>query len=217
MSEKKYIQSIERASKIVQYIADKKRAKLNEICESTGLKTTTAFGILQTLEHVGQVTRNGLDYTLGLNSLKLGLAYLDSHGLSDKIHELLLGLVGAIDETAYFALEVGDRYYYLDYVLSSHPLKVVPEEGNYIHLPEKSAIAQVFNNTAEEFRYATDLEDVFKGTNCFAVPYWTAGKLVGCVAASGPSSRFTADKMKEAYVKYQEVMNELGLEKHLVS
>ena len=48
MSEKKYIQSIERSSLILEYIADKGTAKLNEISEATGLKTSTAFGIIQT-------------------------------------------------------------------------------------------------------------------------------------------------------------------------
>ena len=217
MSQKKYIQSIQRATMILHFIADKGTAKLNEISEATGLKTSTAFGIIQTLEHVGQITRtnNGLDYTLGLNSLKLGLSYMNGSGISDKINELLKKLVEKIDETAYFILKIGNRYYYLDYVLSSQPLKVVPEDGKFIDFPDQAAVAKVFNGTDIDLNYSTDFEEVYQGTNCFAVPYKTGGTIVGSIALSGPSFRFTEEKMKEAYTAYLEIMKELNLENHL--
>jgi len=219
MRERKYIQSIQRSSIILQYIADKGKAKLNEICKATGLKTSTAFGILQTLEHVEQVTRinNGLEYTLGLNSVKLGLSYLNGSGINDTIHELLTKLVDIVGETAYFELKVGDRYYYLDYVVSSHPLKVVvePEEGRFIEFTEHSAIAQAFNHPEEGFRYAADIEGVYEGMNCLAVPYRTGGAVVGCLVITGLSFRFTEEKMDEAFIAYTDVMKSLGLESHL--
>lgn len=217
MKEKKYIQSIQRASMILHFIADKGTAKLNEISEATGLKTSTAFGIIQTLEHVGQISRtnSGLDYTLGLNSLKLGLSYMNGSGISDKINELLNKLVEKIGETAYFSLEVGGRYYCLDYVLSSHPLKVVPNEEQFFDLPKISAIGKVFSNTDDDFKYALDIEQVYQGMNCLGMPYKTGGSVVGCVSVSGPSYRFTEDKMKEAYDIYLKVMEEFGLEDHL--
>ena len=118
MAEKKYIQSIERLSVIMDYIVGKGSAKLNEISDATGLKTTTAYGILQTMEHIGYVTRTrgGLEYTLGLNALKLGLSFLDGAGMVSTIHQLLEELVRSVDETAYFEVKVGSRYYYLDVV-----------------------------------------------------------------------------------------------------
>lgn len=217
MSEKKYIQSVQRASMILHFLADQGTAKLNEICEATGLKTSTAFGLLQTLEQVGQVSRtnNGLDYALGLNSLKLGLSYLNGSGINDTIHELLIKMVERVDETTYFDLKVGNRYYYLDYVISSQPLKVVPEEGRFIEFPDHSAIAKVFSNTDPSFRYAIDIEGVYEGMNCFAVAYKTGGEVVGCIVITGPSYRFTEDKMEDVYETYQEIMKELGLEDHL--
>lgn len=217
MSEKKYIQSIQRASDILQFIAEKGYAKLNEISEATGLKTTTTFGILQTLEYVGQVARanNGLNYTLGLNTLKLGISYLNDSGIDDKIHLLLQKIVTAVDETSYFVLKIGKRYYYLDYILSSQPLKVVPDEGKFIDLPPNSAIGRIFYSQDPELKYSTDLEEVYQGTNCFAVPYKIGGKISACIAISGPSNRFTPDKMEEAFVSYQKIMEELCLETHL--
>lgn len=212
------IQSIERASMILEYVSANRTAKLNEICEGTGLKTSTAFRIIQTLEHTGQLTRTntGLAYTLGLNSMKYGLSCLDTSMISEKVHDLLVKLVEEIQETAYFELKVGSRYYYLDYVVSSHSLKVVPDENRFIDLPDVSAVTKVYKNyRKEDFTYGTDLEEVEEGLNCFAVPYKIDGKIAACVALTGPSYRFTKEKMDQAYEAYKKIMMELGLEKHL--
>jgi len=217
MSEKNLIQSIERASLILEFVSAKGSAKLNEICEETGLKTSTAFRIIQTLEHTGQLTRTdtGLAYSLGFNSLKYGLSCLDGSIISDKAHELLVRLAEEIGETAYFELKVGARYYYLDYVVSPHSLKVVPDENRFIDLPDNSAVSKVYNNYSDDFTYATDLEEVDEGLNCFAVPYKIEGKIAACVALTGPSYRFTKEKMEVAYEVYRNIMTELALEKHL--
>ncbi len=216
MNEKKYIQSIQRAAKILNLIADKGSIKLNDICNETGLKTSTAFGILQTLEYEGQVSRinNGLEYGLGLNSLRLGLSYMEESGINNKIHNLLQKLVEIVDETVYFAIKVGDRFYYHDYILSSKPLKVVPEEGQFIDLPSNTAVAQVFMDENFNKDYTVDLEYVYEGMNCMAIPYRNKDQIVGCIAFSGPSNRFTKDKIEQAYDIYLSVIEELGLYSH---
>jgi DNA-binding IclR family transcriptional regulator len=215
MSEKKYIQSIERASEILKYIAVHKTVKLQEICQATGLKKTTAFGILQTLEHVGQVVRCSDGYTLGLESLNLGLAYLYGSGVTGKFHNLLLKIVEEVDETAFFGVKVGDKYYYLDSVVSTQALKVVPDDGQFFDFPDYSAIGQVFLNTDPDFTYAVDLEQVSKGLNCFAVPFRANGKTVGCIVLTGPSYRYTEEKIKETYDIYQKIMKDIGFEDHI--
>lgn len=217
MNEKNLIQSIERASMILEYISENKSAKLNEICQGTGLKTSTAFRIIQTLEHTGQLTRTttGLAYSLGLNSMKYGLSCLEGSMINDKAHELLLKLVEEIGETAYFELKIGSRYYYLDYVVSPHSLKVVPDENRFIDLPDNSAVAKVYKNFDEVFTYSTDLEEVEEGLNCFAVPYKIDGKIAACIALTGPSYRFNKEKMDRTYEVYKKIMTELDLENHL--
>ena len=120
-----------------------------------------------------------------------------------------------INETAYFELKVGDRFYYLDVVVSTQPLKVVPDENRFIDLPENSAVARVFHGSADKTGYATDLEEVEQGLNCFAVPYRSGGRLVGCVAMTGPSYRFTKERIDEAYRAYLDIMKRLGLENHI--
>jgi DNA-binding IclR family transcriptional regulator len=217
MSEKKYIQSIERATMILDYIANNGCAKLNDISNAVSLKTSTTFGILQTLEHTGYIVRTngGLEYTLGLNCLKLGLSFQKKSVIHQSIHSLLEALVAEINETAYFEIKIGDRYYYLDVVVSTQSLKVVPDHDDYIDLPEKSAIAKVFNGITDDFTYATDLEEVEEGLNCFAVPYRTGDKLIGCIVMTGPSYRFTQEKIEYTYRAYLDIMARLGLTAHI--
>jgi len=217
MANNKYIQSIERSSMILDYIAKKGCAKLNEISNAMELKTSTTFGILQTLEHTGYISRTngGLEYCLGLKCLSLGLSIKNKVGINNEIHELLVALVNEVNETAYFELKIGDRYYYLDVVVSTQSLKVVPEDDDYIDLPENSAVAKVFNNITDDFTYATDLEEVEEGLNCFAVPYRTGGILIGCVVMTGPSYRFNEKRIEYAYQVYLEIMKRMGLNCHI--
>lgn len=211
--DKKYIQSVERALGMLTYVADRGSARLGEISEAAGLKTSTTFGLLQTLEHCGYLSRGrgDMEYSLGLASLKLGLCYNRSSGMAETIHALLTELVKEIDETAYFEIRMGDRYYYYDVVLSTQPLKVVPDDDQFIDLPESSAVAKAYDSTDPAFRYATDLEGVQEGLNCFAAPFYANGTLLGCVALSGPSYRFTPARMERAWEAYQSTLKKLGM------
>lgn len=217
MADKKYIQSIERSTLILDYIAKNGSAKLNDISNAISLKSSTTFGILQTLEHLGYIirTNGGLEYSLGLFSLKLGLSFQKDVSLHGTIHELLKALVSEINETAYFEIKIGDKYYYLDVVVSNQSLKVVPDSENFIDLPEQSAIAKVFSNINEGFTYATDLEEVEEGLNCLAIPYRTGDNLIGCVVVTGPSNRFNEEKIKNAYEIYLDKIKQMGLTSHI--
>jgi len=214
---KKYIQSVERALNLLTYIADNGSARLSEISRWSGLKTSTVAGLLQTLQHTGFLAHKSgsSDYCLGLNSLKLGLCFNQTADLSATIHTLLTELVEDINETAYFEIKIGQRYYYLDVVLSKQPLKVVPDDEHFITLPDNSAVAKVYHSAAKNLLYATDLEEVTAGLNCFAVPFRSGPNLLGCVALSGPSSRFTAAKMPQTYERYCAIMRKLKLEANL--
>jgi IclR family acetate operon transcriptional repressor len=211
--DKKYIQSVERAMKLLNFVAERGSARLGTVSEFAGLKTSTTFGLLQTLEHTGFLARgeNDMEYCLGLSSLKLGLCFGQNSGMAVKIHELLTKLVEATDETAYFEIQIGRRYYYYDVVVSSQPLKVVPTDDQYIDLPDNSAVAKVYAGLPEGRKYGTDLEEVEPGLNCFAVPFYSGGIMTGCVALTGPSCRFTAEKMAGAYAAYERILEELGM------
>lgn len=210
MESKKLIQSVQRASQILKYICEQESAKLNDICKATGLNKSTAFGLIQTLEYEGHLSKtpDGKQYTLGINSLKLGLSYLNSSNLESDIREILKQLVEVIDETGYFIVKIGERYHYIDYILSTQPLKVMPEEGKVLTFPDYSAVGQVYKSYQDEdFEYGIDIQKVYEQTNCFAVPYYKNNDIVGCFAITGPSFRYTPDKIKNSYETYNKIIN----------
>lgn len=214
---KKYIQSVERALNILNLIAENGEMKLNEVSNITSLKPTTALGLMQTLEHMGYLTRSssGLAYTLGINSFKLGISYNRNGKLTEDIHTILKTLVNEVEETAYFEISVGDKYYYYDVVMSKLPLRVCPDEDLFITLPDNSAVTKIFRGWKNGLKYATDLEEVEKGLNCFAVPFFSNGNMIGCIALTGPSNRFSADKMEATYQTYRTILGVLDLKQYL--
>jgi len=213
-----YIQSVERGMKILNFIADNKTVRLKDICNYTGLNKSTAFGILRTLEHTGFVNRinNGLDYCLGINCLKLGICYNLTSSRKEKIHLLLKKLVEKVGETAYFEIKTQDKYYYYDVVQSKNALKVVPDENQFVILPDNSAVTKVFKGYKDNLKYATDLEEVEVGLNCFATPFMVGDEILGCVALTGPSNRFLKDNMENVYNYYCEIMESLELGEHIL-
>jgi DNA-binding IclR family transcriptional regulator len=216
MSEKKYIQSIERALDIIEYIGNHKITKLNEICDELDLKPPTAHGLIQSLKHRGYITKVGkTHYGLGINCLKMGLLYGNSSDSHNIIHNLLCELVDEIDETCYFELKIGEYNYIYDIVLSTQPLKVVPDDEKYIKFTENSAINMLYNTKDKEVKYVIDIEGVEKGLNCMAIPYKINGKMAACIVFTAPSYRFTKGKMKDAYDKFLDIMKKNKLEEHI--
>ncbi|MCK9190830.1 MAG: helix-turn-helix domain-containing protein [Sphaerochaetaceae bacterium] len=216
MSEKKYIQSVDRSFDIIEFISKKRVTKLNEICEALHLKAPTAHALLQTLEHREYIQRVGkTQYSLGLNALKLGLLYSFAEETNQRIHSLLTQIVDKVDETAYFEFKIGEYNYFYDTVLSSHPLRVVPNESKYRKSAPTSAVAQIYLSEDTEFKYKKDLHSVEEGLNCMSIPYRSNGKITATITLSGPSSRFTERKMEEAYQVFLDTMEKMQLEEHI--
>ena len=212
----KYVQSVDRAFDIIEFISLKKITKLNEVCEALSLKAPTAHALMQTLEHRGYIQRVGkTQYSLGINSLKLGLMYEWEEDTNKRINTLLKNLVDLIDETAYFEFKIGELHYYYDIVLSTQPLKVVFNDSPYVTLSEFSAVNKVYNSKDKNLKYAKDLEFVEKGLNCMAIPFRTEGDIAATIAFTGPACRFTEEKMKEAYEIYLDVMKKNNFEAHI--
>lgn len=207
MRDKKYIQSVDRALDILEYVAQKKVTKLSEISNHLSLKSPTAHALMQTLEHRGYIQRVGkTQYSLGLNSLKLGLLFEWEIDSDKKISDLLKDLADEIMETVYFEFKIGKLHYVYDIVESSQSLKVVLKESPYITLNENSAVKKVYLKLDSNFKYTTNFQEVEKGLNGMAIPFKTDGIITATIAIIGPSCRFTKEKMEEAYDKYLKIM-----------
>ena len=216
MAEKKYIQSVDRALDILEYIANKRVSKLNEICAALDLKAPTAHALLQTLEHKSYIQRVGkTQYSLGLSSLKIGLMHDLGEDRTKSIHTILTELVQIVDETCYFEMKIGDLNYFYDTVLSSQPLRVVPLESHYDKQSEISAVNKAYRNCNDEIKYETDIEQVQAGLNCMAIPYRNGDEIVATIAFTGPSFRFTKEKMERAYEAFLTVMEKHNMSEHI--
>lgn len=216
MAEKKYIQSVDRTLEILEFIAKKRVSKLNEICAALDLKAPTAHALLQTLEHKSYIQRVGkTKYSLGISSLKLGLMYDLGEETTKSIHNLLTDLVNIVDETCYFEIKIGNLNYFYDTVLSSQSLRVVPIESHFNELSDITAVCKAYKNCNESIKYETDLEQVQPGLNCMAIPYKNNNTIVATIVFTGPSFRFTLEKMEKAYEAFLSVMNKYQMSEHI--
>jgi DNA-binding IclR family transcriptional regulator len=58
--------------------------------------------------------------------------------------------------------------------------------------------------------YATDRNETFDGGTCVAAPVWIGGTLIGAIGLSGPSGRFTDDRIRAMGERLTAVTRRLG-------
>ena len=220
------IQSIERAVAILEIIArEGGAASLKHISEQTGLGKTTAHNILKTLDELGYVRRRVGDtrYHLGGRILNLARIAGDDSALRTRLRPVLDSIAAKTGETVYLAVPSGDETYYLDAIESSQQLKTACPIGVRERL-EGSAIGLIFlafmpglskrvlatraDALGPDIRsqidavartgYALDLETHQPGLHCVAVPWRENGEVRAAIGLSGPMTRLTKDKLKDA-------------------
>ena len=60
-------------------------------------------------------------------------------------------------------------------------------------------------------KYEVDFEQEEQGMNSMAIPFRKNGNLLGVIAVSGPSARFSSRRMSEAYEEYLRILKEFDL------
>ncbi|MCI8996472.1 MAG: hypothetical protein HFI30_12460 [Lachnospiraceae bacterium] len=84
-----------------------------------------------------------------------------------------------------------------------------------LKLTNPSAISKVFLNesrpSAQSVKYEVDFEQEEQGMNSMAIPFRKNGNLLGVIAVSGPSARFSSRRMSEAYEEYLRILKEFDL------
>lgn len=218
MAEKKLIQSVIRSLEILEYLAEHgNNCRLQDISEGLGLNKSTTHSLISTLEHKGYVIHD-LDsprYSLGMNCMRLGITYRRDFFARDRMNQILTKLVDAVGETSFFAVRIGDQFFYLDAIASDRSIKADPKIGCFFKLSNPSAISKVFLNesktTVQPILYEVDFEQEELGMNSMAIPFRKNGNLLGVIAISGPSARFTSKKMSEAYEEYMRILSDFSL------
>nr|WP_162990647.1 helix-turn-helix domain-containing protein [Maliibacterium massiliense] len=207
MAAKKYIQSVQRAMDMLEYIAlNGNRCRLQDISQALGLNKSTAHTILATLEQKGYVTqeKNSPRYCIGLNAMILGIVYRRDFFAREKMHKILTELADIVGETTYFVVRIGEQYFYLDAVAPQRNIRAETLLGHFSNLSDGCSIAQVFYRYPHlDTPYIADFEQEEAGMHAMALPLVKNDQLLGVVAFRGPSSRFGRDEMEAAYAQFR--------------
>ena len=115
------VQSVDRAVGLLRAIAAAVpgEATLQSLADDCGLKRSTAWRLLATLEHHGLVDRQGGGYAIGYAAAQLATAST-VEGVVRRSHPVLERIASLSGETANLALARGLGLYYVDQAVSHH-------------------------------------------------------------------------------------------------
>ena len=196
----KKIQSLEKAFKILEYLATHPQARIQDISLAMDMNKTTVHTLLSTLElyHYVERDEDRPRYSLGVKLFQLGQVYDQNFSFHYPVNELLKQLSEMVDETSFFALQIGCRYLYLDKYDCKKQLKISPTLGTFEEICSHTAVGKVFKSHIEnqKISYSIDYEETEKGMNCIAFGLCKNGVLLGVVGLAGNASTFTQEKIE---------------------
>jgi IclR family acetate operon transcriptional repressor len=223
--EKKGIQSIERATALLEIIAEEGgSARLQTIAARANLKKSTAHNILATLERLGYVRRRATDsqYHLGDRIMNLSRMIGDDGSLRARLRPTIEAISMRSGESVFLAVPSGDQIFYIDGIDADDPNRGCDRIGARRPL-EGSAIGLVFLALISELRqrvlsirpdalndkvdeeiaivktrgFAIDRQSASPDINCVAVPVFEGGRVCACIAVRGNSDRLTGDMLND--------------------
>jgi DNA-binding IclR family transcriptional regulator len=140
---KKLIQSVVRALKILEYIAEKSNNKndnlvgVTDVSEGLGLSKSTVHGLITTLEQMGYIHQDKFTskYSLGIKLFELGQNFFDNMDLCKIAYPFISELSEKTGETVHLATLVEGEVLYLDKIDSPHAIGMLSKIGrrNYAH------------------------------------------------------------------------------------
>ncbi len=122
----KGIQSVQRASNILEYIAYQGGAGISELSRELNLNKSTVFSLVKTLEQLGFVFKNeGTDtYQATYRLRTLADASQDPRSIISYAHTILKRLQQKYDETIHFVRNQGLEVVYLDKLESGKSIRI---------------------------------------------------------------------------------------------
>lgn len=127
-----HVQSIVRAFSILDLLrANNQNLGVSEIARALGLKTTTAYRLVQTLIACNAVQQDdNRHYHLAPNMLLYGKAVLDRYDFIGMAHPMLGELSKTVSETVFMGIMDDFELVYVDHVDSlDHNLRMTPQIG----------------------------------------------------------------------------------------
>lgn len=217
----KRIQSVERAFFLLEVLASSQTGlSLAVLAESLGVAKSTAHGILETMQTLGYVARDGKLYCLGGRIAQLGENIpVAQQKISKSFNELLRFAAQQSGETSYLAMPGGSReYVYIDAIESGQNLRLASPRGRreglttsaigliflafdvsiYRSVAKAGAIDKRTQQQIEKINqqgYAFELEYAQVGLNCLAIPLYQAGKCIAALGIAGPAERLNEARL----------------------
>lgn len=132
MSQENTVQSIERAVKILEGLAEEREGLgVTELSRLLDLHKSTVHRLLSTLLKLGYVEQNPYTekYRLGMKLLYLGGAILERMDLKREAHDLLKELSGQVNEAVHLVIPDGNQAVYIDKIDSNGTIRMYSQIG----------------------------------------------------------------------------------------
>lgn len=145
MKQRRHIQSITRAIKIIDYISKNNNSRLVDISKNLQLHKSTLYGIISTLEDKRVLSKNcnNNTYSLGKKLYELGKIYEKNFSVKECIRPYLQKISNKFKETVLLAIERDFNIIYIDKFESNYTIGVTSTLGSREPL-QSTAVGKIF-------------------------------------------------------------------------
>ncbi len=131
-----FVQSVDRAFRILEYISSKNGAGVSEISRELDINKSTVFGLIKTLETLGYLTQSskGSKYLLSYKFYSLSSKSVNSLPVIDAIKPYLLELNNKYKETVHLVIGTEGSIIYIDKLDGTQSISVFTKIGSELPL-----------------------------------------------------------------------------------
>lgn len=131
-----FIQSVDRAFRILEYISANSSAGISEISRALDLNKSTTFGLVKTLETLGYVLKSESDdkYLISYKLYSLSKQSIDTLPIIDIVKSYLVELNNKYGETIHLVASTDNSVIYIDKIDSTQSISVSTKIGQELPL-----------------------------------------------------------------------------------
>lgn len=131
-----FIQSVDRAFKIIEYISDNSSAGVSELARNLDINKSTVFGLIKTLEQLGYVKKNDVDdkYFMSYKFYSLVDSSIHNVSIIDVIRPYSEILNKKYGETVHLVTATGKSVIYIDKIDGTKSIRVSTRIGSKMPL-----------------------------------------------------------------------------------
>jgi DNA-binding IclR family transcriptional regulator len=128
--------TLDRGLAILEAVAERGECTLSDIARATAISASTAFRLLETLEHRGYLARaeDTGTYRIGPRAFDVGTAFSGARRLNDVARPLLKRLAEELGESVALALRDGSHAMYVEQVEARDAVRLIARLGTRLPL-----------------------------------------------------------------------------------